>query len=56
MSTIHMNICAQTITPLCHNDGVVRQPSLHSLSRCSFNIMDPRTVDPLLEDTPEAAL
>jgi len=60
MSTIHMNTCIQTTTPLrnrCRNDGVVHQPPL---ARQTFfqllHILDLRTVDPLLKDAPDAVV
>jgi len=60
MSTIHANKCIQTTTPLrnrCRHDGVVQQPPLPQQTFFQlFHIMDPRTVDPLLKDTPDAVV
>ena len=61
LSTIPANACIQTTTPLCNccycDDGVVQQLPLaqHTFSQL-FHIMDPRTVDPLLKDTPDAVV
>jgi len=56
MSTIHVNTCIQTTTPLrnrCRDDGVVQQPPIPQQTFFQLlHIMDPRTVDPLLKDTP----
>jgi len=60
MSTIHANTCIQTTTPLCNrcrDDGVVQQPPLAQQTFFQLiYIMDPRTVDPLLKDTPDAVV
>jgi len=52
--TIHANTCIQTTTPLRNRFAMmVWSSSLHSLSRRFFQllrIMDPRTVDPLLNE------
>jgi len=60
MSTIHANTCIQTTTPLrnrCRDDAVVQQPSLPQQTFFQlFHIMDMRTVDPLLKDTPDAVV
>jgi len=60
MSTIHANTCIQTTTPLrnrCRDDGVVQQPPLSQQTFFQLlHIMDPRTVDPLLKDTPDAVV
>ena len=57
MSTIHANTSIQTTMPLCkhcHDDGVVQQPPLPQQTFFQLlHIMDPRTVDPVLKDTPE---
>jgi len=59
-STIHGNTCIQTTTPLrnhCRNDGVVQQPPLPQQTFFQLlHIMDPRSVDPLLKDTPDAVV
>ena len=63
MSTIHANTCIQTTTPLCNrcccDDGVVQQPPFPQqtfFQLLRINFMDPRAVDPLLIDTPDAAV
>ena len=60
MSTIHANACIQTIMPQCnhcHDDGMVQQPPLAQRTFFQLlHIMDPRTVDPLLKDTPDAVV
>jgi len=61
MSTIHANTCIQTTTPLrnrcCCDDGVVQQPSLPQQTFFQLlHIMDLRTVDPLMKDTPDAVV
>jgi len=60
MFTIHANTCIQTTTPLRNrfrDDGVVQQPPLHEQTFFQLlHIMDPRTVDPLLKDTPHAVV
>ena len=60
MSTIHANTCIQTTMPLpnrCRDDGVVQQPPLPQQTFFQLlHIMDPRTVDPLLKDTPDAVV
>ena len=62
MSTIHANTCIQTTTPLhgrcCCDDGVVQQPPLAQQIRFFqlLHVMDLRTVDPLLKDTPDAVV
>ena len=60
MSTIHANTCIQTTTPLrnrCHDDGVVQQPPLAQQTFFQLlHIIDLRTVDPLLKDTPDAVV
>jgi len=60
MSTIHTNTCIQTTTPLCNrcrDDGVVQQPPLAQQTFFQLlHIMDLRTVDPLLKDTPDAVV
>ena len=60
MSTIYANTCIQTTIPLrscCRDDGVVQQ---HPLPQQTFfqllHIMDPRTIDPLVKDTPYAVV
>jgi len=59
-STIHTHACTQTITPLrnrCRDDGVVQQPPLPQQTFLQLiHIMDPRTVGPLLKDTPDAVV
>ena len=62
MSTVHVNkmSCIQTTTPLrnhCGDDGVVQQPPLPQQTFFQLlHIMDPRTVNPLLKDTPDAVV
>jgi len=60
MSTIHENTCIQMTTPLrnhCRDDGVVQQPPLAQLTLFQlFHIMDLRTVDTILKDTPDAVV
>ena len=60
MSTIHANTCIQTTTPLrnrCRDDGVVQQPPLAQRTFFQLlHIIDLRTVDPLLKDTPDAVV
>jgi len=60
MSTIHANTCIQTTTPLrnrCQYDGVVQQPPLAQQTFFQLlHIIDLRTVDPLLNDTPDAVV
>ena len=61
MSTIHANTCIQTTTPLrnrcCCDDSVVQKPPLAQQTFFQlFHIMDLRTVDPLLKDTPDAVV
>ena len=60
MSTIYANTCIQTTTPLrsqCRDDGVVQHPPLHQQTFFQLlHIMDPRTVDPHLNDTPDAVI
>ena len=62
MSTIHANTCTQTTTPLrncCRerDDGVVQQPPIAQQTFFQLlHIMDLRTVDPLLKDTPDAVV
>jgi len=60
MSAIHANTCIQTTTPLrncCCDDGVVQQPPLPQQTFFQlFHIMDPRMVDPLFKDTPDAVV
>ena len=52
-TTIHANTCIQTTTPLrCHDDGVVQQPLAQQTFFQLLHVMDLRTVDPLLKDTP----
>jgi len=64
MSTINANTCIRTTTSLrnrcCCDDCVVQllqQPPLlqHTFLQL-LHIMDPRTVDPLLKDTPDAVV
>ena len=61
LSTIPANACIQMTTPLCNccycDDSVVQQLPLaqHTFYQL-FHIMDPRTVDPLLKDTPDAVV
>ena len=60
VSTIHASTCIQTTTPLrnrCRDDGVVQQPPLpqHTFFQL-IHIMDPRAVDPVLKDTPDAVV
>ena len=54
------NTCIQTTTPLCNrcrDDGVVQQPPLCQQTFFQLvHIMDPRTVDPALKDTPDAVV
>ena len=60
MSTIHANTCIQTTTPLrnrCRGDGVVQQPPLPQQTFFQLlHIMDPQTVDPLVNDTLDAVV
>jgi len=60
MSTSHANTCIQTTAPLrnrCRDDGVVQQPQLPQQTFFQLiHIMDPRMVDPLLKDTPNAVV
>ena len=60
MSAIHANTCIQTTTLLrnhCRDDDVVQQPPLAQQTFFQLlYIMDPRTVDPLLKDTPHAVV
>ena len=61
MSTIHANTCIQMTTPLrnrCSDDGVhVQQPPFPQQTFFQLlHIMDLRTVDPLLKDTPDAVV
>jgi len=60
MSTIHADTCIQTTTPLrnrCRDDGVVHQPPIPQQTFFQvLHIMDPRTVDPLLKDTPDGVV
>jgi len=60
MSTVHANTCIQTTTPSrnrCRDDGVVQQPPLPQQTFFQLlHILDPRTVDPLLKDTPDAVV
>jgi len=60
MSTIHANTCIQMTMPLhnrCRDDGVVQQPPLPQQTFFQLlHIMDLRTVDPLLKDTPNAVV
>jgi len=60
MSTVHADTCIQTTTPLrnhCRDDGVVQQPPLAQQTFFQLlHIMDPRTVDPILKDTPDAVV
>ena len=60
MSTIHTNTCIQTTTPLpnrCRDDGVVQQPPLAQQTFFQLlHIMDLRTVDLLLKDTPDTVV
>jgi len=60
VSTIHASTCIQTTAPLrnrCRDDGVVQQPPLpqHTFFQL-IHIMDPRAVDPVLKDTPDAVV
>jgi len=58
MSTIHANTSILMTTPLCNHcndDGVVQQPPLTQQTFFQLiHIMDPRTVDLLLKNTPDA--
>jgi len=58
MSTIHANTCIQTTTSLrnrCRNDGVVQQTSFDQQTFFQLlHVMDLRTVDPVVNDTPDA--
>jgi len=60
MSTIHANTCIQTTMPLrnrCRDNGVVQHPPLPQQTFFQLlHIMDLRTVDPLLNDTPDAVV
>jgi len=60
MSTTHANTCIQTTMPMCnhcHDDGVVQQPPLAQQTFFQLlYVMDLRTVDPLLKDTPDAVV
>ena len=60
MSTIHTNTRTQTTTTLrirCRDDGVVQQPSLPQQTFFQLlRIIDPRTVNLLLKDTPDAVV
>jgi len=60
MSTIRANTRIQTTTPLrnrCRDDGVVQQPPLpQQMFFQLLRIMDLRTADPLLKDTPDAVV
>ena len=60
MSTIHAKTCIHTTSPLsnrCRDDGVVQQLPLPQQTFLQlFHIMDPRTVDPVLKDIPDAVV
>ena len=60
MSTIHANTCIQTTTRLrnrCRDDDVVQQPPLAQQTFFQLlQILDLRTADPLLKDTPDAVV
>ena len=57
MPTIHMNISAQTTTPLrnrCRDDGVVQQPPFPQ--QTFFQLLHITNGRPLLKDTPDAVV
>jgi len=60
MFTIYANTRIQRTTPLhnrCCDDDVVQQPTLPQQTFFQLiHIMDLRTVDPLLKDTPDAVV